>query len=68
DDVEAICNIYGPGELSATCDYTPRGGFDATCGDSRDGCGCAAPGLPTRSAGGAVALVVLGLVAWRRRR
>ncbi|MCB9612737.1 MAG: matrixin family metalloprotease [Sandaracinus sp.] len=68
DDIEAICSIYGPGELSATCDYTPRGGFDATCGDSRDGCGCSAPGLPARSAGGAVALVVLGLVAWRRRR
>ncbi|MCU0674363.1 MAG: M10 family metallopeptidase domain-containing protein [Myxococcota bacterium] len=69
DDVEGICTIYGPGELGATCDHTPRGGFDATCSTARSGCGCAAPGLPTSSAGALASGGVLALVlTWRRRR
>jgi MYXO-CTERM domain-containing protein len=67
DDVDGLCAIYPPGSLGTTCEYTPRGGFDATCGDTRSGCGCSVPGLPSHDAA-PLALVALGVLALRRRR
>lgn len=69
DDIEGLCAIYGTSELSASCDYTPRGGFETRCSDARSGCGCTAPGLATEpSATAALAALAVLLVIRRRSR
>lgn len=41
DDIEAICTVYPPDRVT-TCDPTPRGGLEDTCGPKPELKGCAA--------------------------
>ncbi|MAC27333.1 MAG: hypothetical protein CMN31_14100 [Sandaracinus sp.] len=73
DDVAGFCAIYdGDPIFEDECDFEPRGGFSALCGEDQGsgggGCGCAAPGAGggAGAAGGALALLALFVV--RRRR
>lgn len=81
DDIDAVCDIYPPGNLDQTCNATPRGGLelncetdasgnelacsDATCDSSN---GCSAGGSPGRAPWGAVLLALVALSAARRRQ
>ena len=69
DDMAAICAIYPPGSLAATCDPTPAGGLGLDCA-APPGCACRAAGVSgasgTSAAGAAMALVALVWVARRR--
>jgi len=68
DDVNAICAIYPPAAAAATCDPTPKGGLEESCGpqpELKPGCDVA-PGegpngiLP-------VALTIMGVTALRMK-
>ncbi len=67
DDVHAICAAIPPNrDVPETCNPAPTNGFSSKCHSSDDGCLRVAPrggsrGLP-------VALLLLGALAWRRRR
>jgi hypothetical protein len=65
DDAEALCAIYPPGDLPASCDFEPRGGLVLVCGGGDEGCGCAAPGADR---GQGWSWGVLAGVLRRRRR
>src|SRR5690606_35847709 len=72
DDLLGFCAAY-PEPLGGTCDFTPHGGFDATCesltesSEPDDGCGCSAG--PSEQTGVALfALVGYGLLRRRRAR
>jgi hypothetical protein len=67
DDIDAICTIYPPGR-SATCDPTPRGGLQDSCGGEtsvKPGCGLASAG---ESSSPLIPLLsLLGIIAALRR-
>jgi hypothetical protein len=77
DDICGMCAIYPPGR-TATCDDVPRHGFRSTCGGSAgpesSGCSCELPGVGGGGGGaqlaiaGAIAALVTGVIARRRRR
>ena len=61
DDIAAVCAAYPPGR-AASCDLTPRGGFDTCSGQAAGGC-AARPGAPSAVAGAAgIAAAALCLV------
>ena len=69
DDVEAICNIYPPGSMTALeCDYTPLGGRNLVCAPE-GGSSCAAS-IGARSGPVPLLLAAAGvaILAGRRRR
>jgi len=66
DDIKAVCTIYPPAQTS-TCDPTPRGGLQDSCGEKPSvGCALAAP---ESTAGSMVPMVLgaLGLMVARGR-
>lgn len=66
DDIEAVCAAYPPGRV-ATCDLTPRGGFDTCAPQAVGGCALRRDGGP--AGGSSIALgAALCVVALRRRR
>jgi len=75
DDEEGLCTAYPPGTLTGTCetgaDFSPSGGFEATCA-AEGGCTCRLPGGTRSGAPGALSmglgLVALGVVVQRARR
>jgi MYXO-CTERM domain-containing protein len=68
DDMNAICTTYPPSR-SATCEPTPRHGFQSECATpvEDDGCSCRT-GARGSTRTGWLALVALGLAVRRRRR
>jgi hypothetical protein len=67
DDVQAICEAYPPDRPAGVCDFAPRGGWSAECGEPErsEGCRASAPG---RSPSWPVAVVLLALLIRRKRR
>ncbi|MEM8607808.1 MAG: matrixin family metalloprotease [Myxococcota bacterium] len=74
DDIEAVCTIYPPGNLNASCDATPFNGLDLNCEDAlppvpQSSGGCSASSFDAAGAapiGGAL-LLLLAATAMRRR-
>ncbi|MGB5809994.1 MAG: matrixin family metalloprotease [Polyangiales bacterium] len=74
DDIDAICTIYPPGNLNASCDSTPIGGLDLNCEDSEPpptsasgSGGCSAAPRGQRLPWETTVIAVLALMALRRR-
>jgi len=71
DDIDAVCDIYGPLDPSSICDFAPVNGFSAECAfDPGSGGWCSAEPsrLPGRGAHLALFVgIVLGAVVLRRR-
>jgi MYXO-CTERM domain-containing protein len=74
DDVQGICAVYPPdgtrstaegGLAEGSCDPTPRHGYSGTCGG---GGGCNVEPGPASSGSAGAGLLVLGVIALRRRR
>ena len=83
DDINAVCDIYPPGNLDDSCNATPRNGLQLNCETTKSGdpIACDDPAGATSSAGGCSATrapadpawptllaVLVGLTAVRRRR
>ncbi len=79
DDMDAVCTIYPPGNLSQQCDWTPKGGLELDCESTActDGpCnanggssgGCSATGSPSDAPWALILAAMVGLTARRRRR
>jgi len=77
DDVAGVCEIYPPSAANrATCDPTPRHGYDPTGTaapaekEDKKGCGCRLPGgePPAGGWGLGLGLIAAGVVAAGRRR
>jgi MYXO-CTERM domain-containing protein len=79
DDIDAICDIYPPGNLDSSCQATPTGGLELNCetdvnGDeilcdpptSSSGCACSTtnPAVSTWL----LFLAAFAMVTWTRRR
>lgn len=54
DDINAVCDIYPPGNLDSSCDETPTGGLLLDCEVDGDGnpIACDGPGVIPASGGG----------------
>jgi hypothetical protein len=71
DDVTAICTVYPPGRVVATCDPTPHQGFASQCGPRPVRSGCSVqPQISSRRNGARLTLPLSILFLWRlwRRR
>jgi len=82
DDIEAVCDIYPPGNLDETCTAIPIGGLQLDCettqsGDRIDcdapgavssgsGCSCSTTQTPADALWATIA-VLIGLTVTRRR-
>lgn len=67
DDIDAICTVYPP-ERTATCDSTPKGGLQDTCGPKPEIKGCAAaPEAPNGNSVLPVALTIFGVTVLRTK-
>lgn len=62
DDINAICDIYPPGDLDASCDPTPMGGLLLNCETDADGepLVCDEPGAAPSNGGGCSACRTTG--------
>jgi len=82
DDINAVCDIYPPGNLDETCTPTPFGGLQLNCETTESGnpIACDAPGAASSSSGcscsttqtpadalWATFAVLIGLTVTRRR-
>lgn len=71
DDIAAICAVYPP-DRQATCDPTPIGGLEDTCGPKPKLAGCSATVSSPASDGAPIAFSILGVsmlfAKWRKRR
>jgi MYXO-CTERM domain-containing protein len=78
DDINAVCDIYPPGNLDESCNAVPTGGLQLNCdanvcddpapapgGDG--GSGCSATRTPTDAPWTALFAALLGLTVLRRR-
>jgi hypothetical protein len=69
DDVAAVCAAYPPAEVSAECDYTPRGGFASECAAAPTaGCSVTLRRQPSGAAMAALGATLVGLLSRRSRR
>jgi len=80
DDINAVCDIYPPGNLDASCNAAPRCGLELNCealacsdtsgtGDcgAKGGGGCSASRAPTDAPWMALLAGLLGVTVMRRR-
>lgn len=68
DDIDAICTVYPP-TRAPTCEPTPRGGLQDTCGPTPEIKGCAAAGGESGNGTSVVpvALTILGITVLRTK-
>lgn len=66
DDIDAVCDIYPPGNLDQLCDATPIGGLRLDCevDDQGEPFVCDGPGSPPGSGGGCSAGPAPGGSSW----
>jgi len=69
DDVAAICAIYPP-DRATTCDPTPKGGLEDSCGPKPDVSACnSGPGNAAALPGASITMSIVGLtMLWAMRR
>jgi MYXO-CTERM domain-containing protein len=69
DDSAGVCEIYGALEPAACtdADFTPRGGFRASCVLEDDGCRVGRTGESSKGGAGTLLMVLAALLAVRRR-
>jgi len=76
DDIDAICDIYPPGNLDESCNAAPVGGLELNCepivcddpgAPPSNGSGCSAARTPANAPWAALLGALFGLMVLRRR-